>query len=1073
MDYVLVKFDGTKLVGTSGFIRLHKFIRYSVFFACRVDCHRINGQHAQRSHAASTWKGLSVLCNNTSRKPDTRTRQQGSGPHPAIESTAQLHAPKSWRSSPSVGNVTITKPLGQQVSNTNMSPISYATMGSQTVVLLLDTSLTIREIAKLLKADEPNRELKHFYSHLMTHCLLIRDHANRIKATVGLNDELIVRILVRFESVVRTHVLQELSSFEVFSYSRLRALNQHWNKIRNQNDKVELEFIRQCLNFGQYPDQRDEFVESLEKWEDDLIAQYPEDRSQWSKDDFTPQKKSKTEPPYAVWGAAQLLFKTLMDCKKCTCNPGHDIRARLCLGTYRKPDLDKEIGEDFDFDMFLSMKQDWHEVHVHTVNEPVVQFALNDEVQRSQKKKHESPMRVRNLCNIKMTSHCHKFKVEKGRLFKLRSERSNFQIDKTKSSVSLKQFIEEGPKYLTEKTKRILAVLLSYAVLHLHGTSWLQPTWGSSSIIFFQTASSAIPLRPFIQTQLAESTDSATLELDHIEQQEEADCDLDDCDPDDFDQDSIDPDDLVLHQYPSLVTFAVMLMELYLSTPFEMLAKKYGIDLLDGVENRTGFIDADLVFKECKSEIPENSQFYYAVEKCLDPQTWEDEEGKKLDSQMLRTTIYQEVVRPLEDELCQAFSYISIDELDKIARTLDFGNWGQAIQNQQTRGHSSWRHPKEAYNPRNELPSPQHSQYFGGPQGLPEALHIAGQRTFSEFNYKASRFFDDETVSEDHSREARLNYSNWKGRFQAVYKKYIEAHLQQATQSPVKIAVLDTGIDQTHPDMDARSEQIKQRYNCVNDKFKTVVDDHNGHGTFTAGLLLDYAPDAELYIVKIAENKPSNPELIAKAIDYAVKSNVDIISMSFGFPTCDIDGYDKLEAAIMKAYSKDILLFAAASNSGANLDRAYPARDQNVICIHSTDANGNRSRFSPTAVSNEINLATIGEAVESAWPVHLCDEATNPTFVKYKSGTSFATPIAAGIAAFLLQYARLHMPEKADMLKRQSKMKAVFRKIAEKSQGSKNRDDYHYVALSIFSDNLFGKEKDFINYTIDDLLKTS
>jgi hypothetical protein len=196
--------------------------------------------------------------------------------------------------------------------------------------------------------------------------------------------------------------------------------------------------------------------------------------------------------------------------------------------------------------------------------------------------------------------------------------------------------------------------------------------------------------------------------------------------------------------------------------------------------------------------------------------------------------------------------------------------------------------------------------------------------------------------------------------------------------------------------------------------------------------------------------------------------------MSFGFTTCDIDGYNELEGAIRDAYSKDILLFAAASNSGANLDRAYPARDQNVICIHSTDANGNRSKFSPNAIADDTNLATIGEAVESAWPVHLCDKKTNPTFVKYKSGTSYATPIAAGIAAFLLQYAKLHLrQDQLHKLKRQSRMKAVLRKVAQKSQESKRRDDYHYVALSLYSDNLFGKDERLIKDTIVDVLNNS
>lgn len=547
----------------------------------------------------------------------------------------------------------------------------------------------IREVAKLLKNDEKDRELKHFYSRLMAHCLMVRDHAQRIRSAVAPDHELMLQIIVLFQPITTTPALP------VSSCSQLQVLIHHWNKMRHEHDSIRMEFIKKHLNFRLASEQRDEFLESLERWEDDLTTQYPEDPSQWSKNDFGPPKKSRKEPSYSVWNAAQSIFKALI-AAKCKCQPIHEFGARLCLATYRKPELKNDIEEELDFCMFLSMQQDWREVHIHAVKETSVRFADQP------KKLDYRPVKVKNLCEPigriqKMASHRLELKVERGRLWKLRSEKSNLTIDRTKTAVSLEQFIREGSRALTEKTKRVLAVLLSYAVLHLHGTPWLQPSWNSSSIMFYQTANSSIPLRPFIQAQLVQdSIDDTMHEPACVVHQEQA-YDPDNSDSDEGDLNDIDPDDLVLHHCPTVVTLAVMLMELYLATPFEVLAKKYGINLPDGIQNRTLSIDAYLVFQECKSEIPENSNFRSAVEKCLDPKIWQDESGKRLDEQPLRTMIYQEIVQPLEDELSQAFSYISIDELDKIAHTLDFGSWGQTIQNQQAEDLSPWLRPKEVY----------------------------------------------------------------------------------------------------------------------------------------------------------------------------------------------------------------------------------------------------------------------------------------------------------------------------------------------------------------------------------------
>ncbi|KAL6817784.1 peptidase S8/S53 domain-containing protein [Trichoderma sp. SZMC 28015] len=183
-----------------------------------------------------------------------------------------------------------------------------------------------------------------------------------------------------------------------------------------------------------------------------------------------------------------------------------------------------------------------------------------------------------------------------------------------------------------------------------------------------------------------------------------------------------------------------------------------------------------------------------------------------------------------------------------------------------------------------------------------------------------------------------------------------------------------------------------------------------------------------------------------------IAKEVDIISESFGFPTCNLDDYYELEDALANAHAKRVLLFAAASNSGGNLGRAYPARDQNVIAIHVIDTD-------------------VGEAIESAWPVYLSDNP-NSRALRCKSGTSFAIVIAAGIAGFLLLYAKIHLLDRADALKSRRRMQALLKRVVEKEVGQTARDGYYFVDLSLYSDSLFGKSKEFIDETIRDVLNT-
>lgn len=164
---------------------------------------------------------------------------------------------------------------------------------------------------------------------------------------------------------------------------------------------------------------------------------------------------------------------------------------------------------------------------------------------------------------------------------------------------------------------------------------------------------------------------------------------------------------------------------------------------------------------------------------------------------------------------------------------------------------------------------------------------------------------------------------------------------------------------------------------------------------------------------------------------------VDIITLSFE-PGCT-----ELGDAIRSAYRWKVLVFAAASNVGAHAAMpAFPARMSNVYCIYSGDGMGNYTRTSPTARSNHYNFLTLGEAVESAWPVALSD---NP-WKKRKSGTSFATPIAVGIAAFLLLYAYQTLPEEcAKKLKEYDKMRDFLFYYLSHERGG-----YHVLSMNGF-----------------------
>ncbi|KAI1273895.1 peptidase S8/S53 domain-containing protein [Xylaria sp. FL0933] len=242
---------------------------------------------------------------------------------------------------------------------------------------------------------------------------------------------------------------------------------------------------------------------------------------------------------------------------------------------------------------------------------------------------------------------------------------------------------------------------------------------------------------------------------------------------------------------------------------------------------------------------------------------------------------------------------------------------------------------------------------------------------------------------------------------------------------PVKVAILDSGFACRGEAREAMRPYLRQikanmtftdefpNQNTLQEK-ALALDDTTGHGTTVAYQLLKTCPSAHIFIAKVTVGESNGRKVmpdkgaVARAIRYAAMPvaeggwEVDIINMSFGWEESDLprtpEATQGVSGAINFANERGVLLFAAASDySPSQLnDVLYPARDRYVISVDVDDCLTDPSPFALRSQSRSgiIRYCAPGLSVNS------------PMSAEPMCRSSFACPVAAGVAALILEFAR-------------------------------------------------------------------
>ncbi|OEV11046.1 S8 family peptidase [Streptomyces nanshensis] len=231
--------------------------------------------------------------------------------------------------------------------------------------------------------------------------------------------------------------------------------------------------------------------------------------------------------------------------------------------------------------------------------------------------------------------------------------------------------------------------------------------------------------------------------------------------------------------------------------------------------------------------------------------------------------------------------------------------------------------------------------------------------------------------------------------------KLKDAH-KKAQGEGVKVALIDSGVAD-HPALDGK---VTTGPNLLQDGVHKGDAKFGVHGTAMASNILQAAPKAHILSIRVIDDDPSNDSDLrnatdnpmARAIQYAVDQDVDVISLSIGGDTMGDTFDEKDTAALAVASGANVPVVAASGNEADELnDTSYPAAYPSALAVAAFKKGGAHADFSNVHTYNAISAPGVG-----------ITSASNTGGWEKIQGTSPATALTSGVVACMLSAAPEH-----------------------------------------------------------------